>query len=152
MFFHPKNLKSGNNIPWFDLLLHTQSIGCATVVFRVLGIYHFALCLDGCESHGLSTTKLTYSYTVRQPPPSMHSARSGTTIIIWFKILIFFQVQIFSGSHKKISILYLTLLIGQLISEWLFGIFNFPKNQQKKLMNLEFKKWFNQTDKSLFSY
>ena len=80
-------------------------------MFIVLGMYNFALCLDGCESHGLSTTKLTYSYTVRQPPPSMHSARSGTTRIIWFKILIFFQVQIFSGSHKKISILYLTLLI-----------------------------------------
>ena len=35
MFFHPKNLKSENNNPWFkpwfDILLHTQSIVCATV-------------------------------------------------------------------------------------------------------------------------
>ena len=35
MFFHPKNLKSENNNPWFkpwfNILLHTQSIECATV-------------------------------------------------------------------------------------------------------------------------
>ena len=35
MFFHPKNLKSENNKPWFkplfNILLHTQSIVCATV-------------------------------------------------------------------------------------------------------------------------
>ena len=35
MFFHPKNLKSENNNPWFkpwfNILLHTQSIVCATV-------------------------------------------------------------------------------------------------------------------------
>ena len=35
MFFHPKNLKSENNNPWFkpwfDILLHTQSIVSATV-------------------------------------------------------------------------------------------------------------------------
>ena len=35
MFFHPKNLKSENNKPWFkpwfDILLHTQSIVCAIV-------------------------------------------------------------------------------------------------------------------------
>ena len=35
MFFHPKNMKSENNNPWFklwfDILLHTQSIVCATV-------------------------------------------------------------------------------------------------------------------------
>ena len=31
MFFHPKNLKSENNNPWFNILLLTQSIVCATV-------------------------------------------------------------------------------------------------------------------------
>ena len=35
MFFHPKNLKSENNNPWFkpwfNILLHTQSIVCATL-------------------------------------------------------------------------------------------------------------------------
>ena len=35
MFFHPKNLKSENNNPWFkpwfNILMHTQSIVCATV-------------------------------------------------------------------------------------------------------------------------
>ena len=31
MLFHPKNLKSENNNPWFNILLHTQSIVCATV-------------------------------------------------------------------------------------------------------------------------
>ena len=31
MFFQPKNLKSENNDPWFNILLHTQSIVCATV-------------------------------------------------------------------------------------------------------------------------
>ena len=35
MFYHPKNLKSENNNPWFKpwstILLHTQSIVCATV-------------------------------------------------------------------------------------------------------------------------
>ena len=35
MFFHPKDLKSENNNPWFkprfNILLHTQSIVCATV-------------------------------------------------------------------------------------------------------------------------
>ena len=31
MFFHPKNLKSENNNPRFNILLHTQSIVCATV-------------------------------------------------------------------------------------------------------------------------
>ena len=44
MFFHPKNLKSENNDPWlkpwFNILLHTQSIVCATVdsqCFKYLG-------------------------------------------------------------------------------------------------------------------
>ena len=35
MFFQPKNLKSENNDPWFkpwfNILLHTQSIVCATL-------------------------------------------------------------------------------------------------------------------------
>ena len=31
MFFHPKNLKGENNNPWFNILLHTQSIVCAIV-------------------------------------------------------------------------------------------------------------------------
>ena len=31
MFFHPKNLKSESNNPWFNVLLHTQSIVCAKV-------------------------------------------------------------------------------------------------------------------------
>ena len=35
MFFHPKDLKSENNNPWFkpwcNILLHTQSIVCATI-------------------------------------------------------------------------------------------------------------------------
>ena len=49
MFFHPKNLKSENNNPWlkpwFNILLHTQSIVCATAdtqsLEKVLGIYNF---------------------------------------------------------------------------------------------------------------
>ena len=48
MFFHPKDLKIENDNPWFKLwfniLLHTQSIVCATAdtsAFRVLGIYNF---------------------------------------------------------------------------------------------------------------
>ena len=31
MFFHLKNLISENNNPWFCILLHTQSIVCATI-------------------------------------------------------------------------------------------------------------------------
>ena len=31
MFFHPKNFKSENINPWFDILLHTKSIVCATL-------------------------------------------------------------------------------------------------------------------------
>ena len=31
MFYHPKNLKSENNNPWSNILLHTKSIVCATV-------------------------------------------------------------------------------------------------------------------------
>ena len=36
---------------------------------------------------------------------------------------------------------------GQLISEWLFGGFNFPKNQPKIwwISALEFKEWLNQS-------
>ena len=30
-FFTPKNLKSENNNPWFNILLHTQLIVCAIV-------------------------------------------------------------------------------------------------------------------------
>ena len=48
MFFHPKNLKSENNNPWFkpglNTLLHTQSIVCATVdsqCLEYLKIYNF---------------------------------------------------------------------------------------------------------------
>ena len=40
MLFHPKNLKSENNTPWFNILLQTQSI-VSSAVFRVLGIYNF---------------------------------------------------------------------------------------------------------------
>ena len=57
MFFHPQNLKSENNNPWFKPwfninLLHTQSIVCATVDnqcldFRVLGIYNFGHVVHG---------------------------------------------------------------------------------------------------------
>ena len=40
MFFHPKNLKSENNNPWFkpwfNILLQTQSIVCATVESQCL--------------------------------------------------------------------------------------------------------------------
>ena len=49
MFFHPKNLESESNNPWFkpwfNILLHTQSIVCATVDSQCLeyklGIYNF---------------------------------------------------------------------------------------------------------------
>ena len=100
---------------------HTIKWLCHSIrsMFRVLGMYNFALCLDGCESHGLSTTKLTYSYTVRQPPPSMHSARSGTIRNIWFKILIFFQVQIFWEIHKKTLRASIPLL-GWIWKPWAF--------------------------------
>ena len=40
MFFHPKNLKSENNNPWFkpwiNILLHTQATVCATVDIQCL--------------------------------------------------------------------------------------------------------------------
>ena len=40
MFFHPKNLKSENNKPWFkpwfNILLHTKSIVCATIESQCL--------------------------------------------------------------------------------------------------------------------
>ena len=39
---------------------------------------------------------------------------------------------------------------GQLISEWIFGVFNFPKKTMQKfdeISALESKKWFNQRDK-----
>jgi hypothetical protein len=38
---------------------------------------------------------------------------------------------------------------GQLISEWIFGVFNFPKKQHKIwwISALESKKWSNQKDK-----
>ena len=51
MFFHPKNLKSENNNPWFkpwfNILLHTQSINC--VCHSVLGIYNFAALIEMCS-------------------------------------------------------------------------------------------------------
>ena len=51
MFFHPKNLKSENNNPWFkpwfNILLYTQSIVCATVDSQCLEhlgyVYNFGL-------------------------------------------------------------------------------------------------------------
>ena len=56
MFFHLKNLKSENNDPWyrpwFNIVLNTQSIVCATVdshclLFKVLGIHNFGCILLG---------------------------------------------------------------------------------------------------------
>ena len=53
MFFHPKNLKSENNNPWFkpwfQILLHTQSIVCATVDSQ---------CLEYLGYKTLYTTKI----------------------------------------------------------------------------------------------
>jgi hypothetical protein len=41
---------------------------------------------------------------------------------------------------------------GQLISEYLFGVIDFPKNQQKiwQIFAIESKKWKNQQSKSTF--
>ena len=39
MFFHPKNLKSENDNPWFtwfNILLYTQAIMCDTVISQCL--------------------------------------------------------------------------------------------------------------------
>ena len=54
MFLHPKNLISENNNPWFkpwfNILLHAQSIMCATVdsqCLEYLGCITLALCLLG---------------------------------------------------------------------------------------------------------
>ena len=43
-------------------------------------------------------------------------------------------------------------LKGQLISECLFGILNFPKNQRKiwQISAVETKKWLNQQSKATF--
>ena len=43
---------------------------------------------------------------------------------------------------------------GQLISEWLFGVFNFPQKKPRKIwwiFALEFRKWLNQAIKGHFS-
>ena len=48
-----------------------------------------------------------------------------------------------------------TSVKGQLISEWLFGVFNFQKKNSEKIWwisALELKKWLNQTIKGPFSY
>ena len=49
MFFQAKNLKNENNKPWFDILLHTQSIVCATVdsqCFEYLGYITLGIVLN----------------------------------------------------------------------------------------------------------
>ena len=51
MFFHPKSLKSENNNPWFkpwfNILLHTQSIVCATVGSQCLEyLGYITLCIS----------------------------------------------------------------------------------------------------------
>ena len=42
---------------------------------------------------------------------------------------------------------------GQLISEWLFDVLNFPKNQQKiwQISALEYKKWSNHKIKAHYN-
>ena len=53
MFFHPKNLKSENNNPWFkpwfNILLHTQSILCATVDSQCLEYLGCITLAPGCH-------------------------------------------------------------------------------------------------------
>ena len=55
MFFHPQNLKSENNNPifkpWFNILLHKQSIVCATVDSQ---------CLEYLEYIILILTKISF--------------------------------------------------------------------------------------------
>ena len=61
MFFHPKNLKSENNNPWFNILLHTQSIVCATVDsqcleylgYITLGIHALKSYVYAAKVHGI---------------------------------------------------------------------------------------------------
>ena len=57
MFFHPKTLKSENNNPWFkpwfNILLHTQPIVCATVESKYLEYLGY-ITLFGHLNHGLS--------------------------------------------------------------------------------------------------
>ena len=47
MFFHPKNLKSENNNPWFNILLHTQSIVCAIVDSQCLEYFGYITLTGG---------------------------------------------------------------------------------------------------------
>ena len=70
MFFHPKNLKSENNNLWFNILLHTQPIVCATVdsqcldsiIFKVVGIYNFEIDHD-CNPTSTVTSLPPYDPT-----------------------------------------------------------------------------------------
>ena len=58
MFFHPKSLKSENNNPWikpwFNILLHTQSIVCATVDSQCLEFLVY-ITLDLCFQNILAS-------------------------------------------------------------------------------------------------
>ena len=59
MFFHPKNLESENNNPWFkprfNILMHTQSIVCATLDSQCL------------EYLGYITLWISWKYVTRRP-------------------------------------------------------------------------------------
>ena len=62
---------------------------------------------------------------------------------IFSNILVFFYIHFLSESHTNkhtfekawFGLVQWCLGKGQLISEWLFGVFNFPKHQRKILMN-----------------
>ena len=66
MFFLPKNLKSENNNPWFNILLHTQSIVCATVDSQCLEYLGYILCV-----HLESNQKVLTPYNVLLWPLSL---------------------------------------------------------------------------------
>ena len=68
MFFNPKNLKSENNSPWFNTLLHTQSIVCATADGQCLEyLGYITLGLDWClhfyVNNGEKTIKTSHLHS-----------------------------------------------------------------------------------------
>ena len=80
MFFHPKNLKSENNNPWFkpwcSILLHTQSIVCATVDSQCLE-YLGCITLDMFqeEKKFFVTLKSSFSLFFMRKPPFIRTWR-----------------------------------------------------------------------------
>ena len=64
MFFQPKNLKSENNNPCFNILLHIQSIVCATVDSQCLEYLGYITLTKGRIAIEWNSFRMAWAYTI----------------------------------------------------------------------------------------